>query len=85
MPIIETSDLVGISFLVNTPEDNRRLRLKIVKALDSHQDDLNDDPVSKEFIFTSKYDTVEDVMIYNRILDHVQSQDDQGQIEWRFK
>ena len=39
----------------------------------------------KEFIVTSKDDTVEEIMSYNEILDHIQSQDDQDQIEWSFK
>ena len=37
MPIIETSDLVGRSFLMATPEDVQSLRAKIFKALDSNQ------------------------------------------------
>ena len=67
-------------FFINTPEDNQRLHLKTVKALDTHQDGLNDGPVLKEFLVTSKDDTTEDVMRYNEILDHIQSQDDQDQI-----
>ena len=65
MHVIETSDLVGRSFLVITPEDNQRLRLKIVNALDSHQDGLNYDPTLKEFIVTSKDETIEEIMSYN--------------------
>ena len=40
MPIIETSDLVGRSFFINTSKDNQRLYLKIVKALETYQDKL---------------------------------------------
>ena len=39
----------------------------------------------QECVVTSKYDTVEDMMSYNEILDYIQSQDDQDQIEWCFK
>ena len=41
MPNIETSDLVGRSFLVRTPKDIQTLRVNIVKALEYNQDDLN--------------------------------------------
>ena len=85
MPITKTSDLVRRSLIINTPEDNQRLGLKIVKTLDSHQCDLNDDPSLKELIVTSKDDSVEDIMSYNTILDHIQSQCYQGQIERRSK
>ena len=72
---------MGRFFLTSTPEDVQRLRLNSFKALESHQDDLNVDSALKEFIFTSKNDTVEEFMSYNEILDHIQSQDDQNQIE----
>ena len=52
IPIIDMSDLMGRCFLIITPEDDQCLRLKIVKVLDFHQDDLNYDPALKEFIFT---------------------------------
>ena len=59
MPIIKTSDLVETSFLINTPEHDQRLRLKIVNDLDSYQDDLNFNLTLQEFIVTSKDDTIE--------------------------
>ena len=83
--MIETSDLVERSFLINTLGDNQHLRLKIVKALDTHQDDLNDGPALKEFLVTYKDDTTEEIMRHNEILCYIQSQDDQDQIEWHFK
>ena len=70
---------------MSTPEDNQSLRLKIIKDIDSHQDDLNFDPALKQFIVNSKDDTLEDIMSHNEILDQIQIQDDQDQIEWRFK
>ena len=85
MLIIEISDLVRRSFLLSAPKCNQRLRLKIFKALHTHQDALKNDPVLKEFIVIYKDDTVEEIMYYNEILDHIQSQDDQDKIEWRFK
>ena len=61
--VIETYDIVGISFLVSTPEDIQCLRVKPFKALDSHQDDFNSNPELEEFVVTSKDDTVEEIMI----------------------
>ena len=85
MTIIETSDIVGRSFLIDTPGDNQCFSLKIVKALCSHKDDLNSDPALKQFIVTYEDDVIEEIMTCNEILVHIQSQDNQDQIEWRFK
>ena len=40
MHIIEIYDLVGRHFLINGPEDDQPLYLKIVKALETYQDKL---------------------------------------------
>ena len=55
--------------------------MKIIKVLDSHQDYLNSNAVLKEFVVD---DTVEEIMSYNEILDHMQNQDYQDQIKQRF-
>ena len=81
IPIIDTSDLVGKYFLMSARKDSQRLRVKIVKVLDSHQDYLNSNAVLKEFVVD---DTVEEIMSCNEILDHMQNQDYQDQIKQRF-
>ena len=58
MHVIEIYDLVGISFLMSEPEDNQRLPLKIGKALDIHQDNLNDDPSLKEMLLSLLKETL---------------------------
>ena len=62
IPIIKPSDLVERYFLVNVPEDNQRISLKLGKALETRQDYLKDNPALKEFIVTSKDDTVKEIM-----------------------
>ena len=61
---------------MSTPNDNQRLRVSIIKALDSHEDDLNSNPTRKEFAQTSKHETAKEIMICNDALDHMQNQDD---------
>ena len=58
---------------MSTPNDSQRLHTKIVKDLDSHQEYLSSNTEIKEFDSTSKDDTVEDIIIYNKILDHIQN------------
>ena len=55
-------DLVGRYFLISMPGENQCVRLKIVKALETRQDSLKDNPELKEFIVISKDDSVEEIM-----------------------
>ena len=41
VPIVDTSDLVGIFLLMRAHKDSQHIFLKIVEDLDSHQDDLS--------------------------------------------
>ena len=55
MPIIDPSDLVGRSFL-RTEEDGQRLRVKIVKAIETYEDELRKNSARREFICSAKED-----------------------------
>ena len=68
MPIIDPSDLVGRSFL-RTEEDGQRLRVKIVKAIETYEDELHKNSARREFICSTKEDQVEEILTYNEILD----------------
>ena len=84
MPIINPSDLLGRSFLRST-EDGQRLRVKIIKALENHEDVLNSDTTLHEFICSTNDNQVEEVMSYNEILQIIEDQDEEHAVEWRFK
>ena len=75
MPIIDPSDLVGRSFL-RTEEDGQRLRVKIVKAIETYEDELNKNSARCEFICSTKEDQVEEILTYNEILDLLKEQDE---------
>ena len=66
---------------MSTPEDSQRLLAKILKALNSHKDDLNSNHALKYFAVTSKDDSFEEIMSNNEILDHIQNQHNQDQID----
>ena len=65
---------------MSTPNDSQHLCVNICKALEYHQDGLKSNTTLKEFVFTLKCNTVEEVMRFNKILDHMQNQDYQDQI-----
>ena len=49
MPIIDPSDLVRRSFL-RTEDDGQRLWVKIVKAIETYEDELNKNSARREII-----------------------------------
>ena len=67
MPIIDPSDLVGRSFF-RTEEDGQRLRVKIVKAIEAHEDELDKNLHRRQFICSTKDEQVEEILTYNEIL-----------------
>ena len=71
VPIIKTSNLVGMFSLTSMPEDIQCLRAKIVNALDSHQDDLSSNHSLKDFLVTREDDNFDEVISYNQILDNI--------------
>ena len=67
MPIIDPSDLVGRSFL-RTEEDGQHLRVKIVKAIETYEDELHKNSACREFIYSTKDNKVKEILSYNEIL-----------------
>ena len=59
MPIIDTSDLVGRTFLTPANEDGQRLRARIVKAVDDYEDDNLKDSSHRKFVCSVNDNTVE--------------------------
>ena len=84
VPIIDPLDLVGRSFLP-TEEDGQRLHVKIVKAIETHDDELDKNSARREFICSTKDDQVEEILTCNEILELIEDQQDEDAVEWRFR
>lgn len=83
-PIIDPSDLVGRSFL-RTEEDGQRLCVKIVKVIETHEDELDKNSACGEFICSTNDDQVEEILTCNEILELIEDQQDEDAVAWRFK
>ena len=83
-PIINPSDLVGRSFLC-IEGDGQRLRVKIVKAIETHEDELDKNSACREFICSTDDDQVEEIFTCNEIIKLIEDQQDEDAVEWRFK
>ena len=59
------------------------MRARIVKAKDNYEGYIQRDSSRMKFICSAKYDKVEDVFIYNVILDHLKRSKDDDRVEWK--
>ena len=84
LPIINPSDLVGRSFLLQGNENGEKFRAKIVEAIKDHDDTLEKDPDNMKFLCSINNDQYEEIMSYNQILHHIEK-DDNTDIVWKFK
>jgi len=76
-------DLVGHTFLLEPQEDSQQFCARIVKAIEDHEENLNQDPACMTFLCSINDDALEDVMSYNDILAHIQH-DEASDIVWKF-
>ena len=84
MPVLNTSDIIGRTFLIPPQEYGQNFRVHIVKMIDNHKTKLEKDPDHTQFI-CSVYDyQYIDIMSYNDIISHITKQEDEN-IVWKFK
>ena len=82
MPILDPSDLVGRTFLLNK-EGGQRLRARIVKALDDYEGELRRDSSRMRFVCSMQDDAVEEVFTCNELLDHINNSEEEDLVEWK--
>ena len=83
MPIVHPEELVWRSFSMQT-DTGQLQHIKIVEALEDHQQHLSNHPPNIQFKCSVNYDEYEEVMSYNQILDHLNKDTDKP-IVWKFK
>ena len=84
MTIINPSDLVGRSFLLDANEDGEKFRAKIIEAIDIHDNDLKNNPEHMKYRCNINDDAYEEILSYNEILHHIEK-DDNTELVWKFK
>ena len=68
---------MGRSFLILTSENRKYLCINIVKVIENHKDDLNQDLSRKDFLCKYKDDTAEEIISYNKIIEYLQNQENE--------
>ena len=70
-PVFKLEDLVGQTFLMDEQNDGQRFRARIVKLIEDHESDLDDNPTRMKFICSVNNDQAEEVFAYNELLDYI--------------
>lgn len=80
---VDTSDLVGKTFLMDKHDDGTRHRARIVEMIKDHQYATQNSNEHTRFKLrvNEKYD---EIMSYGEILDHI-NKDEEQEVLWRFK
>lgn len=81
MVLVDTSDLIGRTFLMDGNEPNTKHRARIVELVN---DGIERTEQHRRFKLSVNNDQYEDIMAYNEILQHLEK-DQEQEILWRFK
>jgi len=82
MVLVDTSDLIGRTFLMDGNEPNTRHRARIVELVNDGIERTAEQ--HRRFKLSINNDQYEDIMAYNEILQHLKK-DQEQEILWRFK
>mgnify|MGYP001214289828 CR=1 FL=1 len=72
MAVINPSDLVGRSFLLDGNEDGERFRAKIIEAIKTNDDNLRAEPERVKYRCSVNDDAYREIQSYNEILHHIE-------------
>ena len=81
MVYVDTSDLIGKTFLLAEQEDGTRHRARIVKMI---QDHLVNSKEHVRFRLSVNNDQYEQIMAYGELLQHI-NKDDEQEVLWKYK
>jgi hypothetical protein len=85
MPVFHPSDLVGKTFLMDPMEDGQPLRARIVRAIEAHDGEIEDNPTRIQFLCSINDDESEEIITYNEILNHIENDETEETTIWKFK
>jgi hypothetical protein len=83
-PIFDPQDLVGRTFLLDEQQDGQKFRAKIVKLLEDHESELQENPTRIKFLCSVNGDKAEEIITYNQMLDYI-SREEEDPIVWKFR
>ena len=87
LPVFDPSDLIGRTFLMEHNGDGEPTTAKIIKEITDRNSRLADQPERKRFLASINDDEFQEVVSYNKILDHIawQEETEEPTDLWRFQ
>ena len=82
-PVFNPEDLVGRTFLMDEQEDGQRFRARIVKMIEDHESDIEENPTRIKFLCSINNDQAEEIITYNKLLEYI-TRDEDSYIVWKF-
>jgi hypothetical protein len=85
MIYFDTGDLIGQTFLMEEDDDGLRFRARIIEVLDDHKKNVANNPVVKKFKCLVREDEFEEILSYNKDMQHIEKNNDDGETFWKYK
>jgi hypothetical protein len=83
-PLFDPEDLVGRTFLLEEREYVQKFRARIVKLLEDHESDLQENPTRIKFLCLFNNDQAEEIISYNKMLEYI-TRDEENPVVWKFQ
>ena len=82
--MMDYSDLIGRTFLMEEMEDGQKHRARIVEAIEDHDEKTKSSPDHVKFKVSVNDDQYEEVLSYTEIVSRLE-QDEDGDVIWKFR
>ena len=76
--------LVGRTFLLKIDDEGTIKRARVAQLVDKHEHDTNESPEHRKFIIKVGKEEYEDVMAYNKIIEHLEAESEEP-VLWKFR
>ena len=73
LPGFNPLELIGKCYMSSEYADGQRFRMKIIKAITKHKNDLKNNPEMVKFLVQNDKKTVEEIISYQGVIDHLQN------------
>jgi hypothetical protein len=85
MIYFDTGDLVRQTFLMEEDDGGPCFRARIIEVLDDHEKNIANNPVLKKFKCLVGVDEFEEILSYNKDMQHIEKNNDDGETVWKYK
>jgi hypothetical protein len=83
-PVFNPGDLVGRTFLMDKNLDGQRFRARIVKLIEDHENNVEQNPTRLKFVLSVNDDQAQEVITYNKLLEYLEHDEEQDLV-WKFR